>query len=126
MSDWQIPETGKQSLGSVAIGKIADKGLKEREKLGWAKLLVSMDRNNIAREAVRSRVDALQEVDERFIAATDVKTAEELRRDPEYIRWACERATAADAGSPGSLGVARIVGLGSAPHGDQSGDRRSD
>ena len=118
MSDWQIPETGKQSLGSVAIGKIADKALKERERLGWAKLLVSMDRNNIAREAVRSRIDAIADTDERYLEASQVKTAEELRRDPNYLAWYRERAVAADAGEPGSLGFSGRLGLGQAPGGD--------
>jgi len=118
MSDWQIPETGKQSLGSVAIGKIADKKLKEREKLGWAKLLVSMDRNNIAREAVRSRVDAIEETDERYLEASQVKTAEELRRDPNYLEWYRERAVAADSGEPGSLSITRSLAVGATSSSD--------
>lgn len=118
MSDWEIPDEGKRTLPRFAMSKIASDSTSEKEKLGWARLLAIFDRNNIQREAVRTRIDKIVGADERYLEQSGVKTADELRRDPDYLAWYRSRATAADAGKPGSLCVTRIVAVGAAPGGD--------
>lgn len=118
MTDWQIPDLAVDRLPRLALGRAANEELGGRERLGWAKLLVAMDRNNIAREAVRSRAEKIVDIDLRNEALGQTLTSAEMRRDPDYLEWSRERAVAADAGAPGSLGVARIVGVGPTSRGD--------
>ena len=118
MSDWIIPEEGKSTLPKIALRKIVSQETSEKEKLGWARLLAIFDRNNIARAAVRKQVDAIVETDERYLAQAGVKTADELRRNPEFLAWYRDRATAADAGQPGSLCLKGIVAVGAASSSD--------
>lgn len=116
--DFVMPSRSRTTLPFDLLSIFEDEEIKPRERLSAAKLLVSMDRNNIAREAVRSRADRIVDLDLRNEAIGETRSAAELRRDPEYLRWMRERAVAADSGEPGSLGVARIVGVGTASGGD--------
>lgn len=115
---WELTDQTAKLLPKLAVSRVADRETPERHRLGWAKLLVAMDRNNIAREAVRSRAEKIIDVDLRNEALGETMTSAEMRRDPEYLRWSRERAVAADAGAPGSLGIARVVGLGPTSRGD--------
>lgn len=59
---WVIPEAAAELLPKKALARAFDEKLSDRTQLGWAKVLVAMDRTNEAARANDLRADALGRV----------------------------------------------------------------